>query len=511
MPLLNRQSLHYLLWAVCATLWVTLCFIAPDFSDNPIDGFRGACTVAAYIAACGIGAFFVVYLIGCNRYVCWVLLPLLGILGAGVSFYRVAYRVTVTPMIIDVTLHTNAEEAAGVISWQMVGWAVLNIAIAAAFCYWRASRIRLQQPWVHAVAALLLGAGYFCCNSRLQQSLCQRYPYNIAYNLSEYAALRRAILTDRLIPPYSVQASPDSLTIVLVLGEAVRADHLQLNGYERPTTPRMLQRRNIVSLPDIYTDQTHTLASLPYILTRADSANETPQFTESSFVSIFRQEGYRTSWLSNQDMGSTFMPFLNECDTIIFANAGKSVYVFSPWFDEELLPVLDSLEAHATPRELYIVHPIGSHWYYNNHVPEHQWYFRPVTTNRLVTANEPEQVINSYDNTVRYMDYVLDGLIGIFEHKNALVIYQADHSEALGEDGLYLHANDAEAAKHPACIIWYSDRFAQNYPAKVEALLGNAGRHYRTDYVFYSLLSAAGITAEGDRPEMNIFTPADER
>lgn len=501
----QKDTLRYLLWAVCATLWMTVCFIAPDFSDNPADGFRGLSAIAAYVAACGIGTLFVVYIAGSNRYVCWVLLPLLAVIGAAVSFYRVAYRVTITPMIIDVTLHTNAEEAAGVLSWQLAGWVVLNIGIAVVLCYLRFSRIRLERVWVHALAALLLGTGYFSCNQRLQRSLCQRYPYNVAYNIGEYAALRRSIAAERIVPGYSVQSSPDSLTVVLILGEAVRADHLQINGYERETTPKMMQREHVVSLPDIYTDQTHTLASLPFILTRADSADGSRQFTETSFVSIFRQEGFHTSWLSNQDMGSTFAPFLSECDTMVFANAGKSVYVFSPWLDEELLPIFDSLENNATARELYILHPIGSHWYYNNHVPEQHWHFQPVTTNRLVTANEPEQVINSYDNTVRYMDSVLDEVIRRVEDKTALVIYQADHSEALGEDGMFLHANDAEAAKHPACIIWYSDRYAVLFPEKTEALHRNASKHYRTDYVFYSILSAAGITADGNQAAVDIF------
>ena len=45
--------------------------------------------------------------------------------------------------------------------------------------------------------------------------------YTQYFNVSEYAALRRAILTDRLIPPYSVQASPDSLTMAMSAGETI--------------------------------------------------------------------------------------------------------------------------------------------------------------------------------------------------------------------------------------------------------------------------------------------------
>ena len=503
-----KRKLHkYLIWVFCATLWTTICFVAPDFMDNPIDGFYGFFAICAYICACGLGAFFWIYVIGCSKYVCAVLLPLFSILGSALAFYRIGYHTTLTPMLIDVTLHTNAEEASGVISWQVILWVLINLVIASIFVWIRWSKITLQHAWLHCSIALLIGFGYFSFNDRLHRSLCQRFPNNIPYNISEYINVQRTIHKERIIPAYNKIAVPDTLQIVFVIGEAVRADHLQLNGYERETTPLLSLRKNIVSYPNIYCDQTHTLASLPYILTRADSINEQPQYTETSFVSIFKDAGFSTSWISNQDLGNTFTPFLGECDTAIFANAGKSTYVFSQWLDEDLIPILHSRFTDA-PRSLYILHSIGSHWYYNNHVPKERYYYQPITTNRVVTYNSTEQLINSYDNTIRYMDYFVDSIIDIFENHCALVIYQADHGDALGEDGYFLHANDAEAVKNPACIIWYSDKYAELCPKKVAALVANKDKRYRTDYFFYSILYAAGIEAEGDNLDVNIFKTA---
>ena len=103
------------------------------------------------------------------------------------------------------------------------------------------------------------------------------------------------------------------------------------------------------------------------------------------------------------------------------------------------------------------------------------------------------------------MDFFVDSIINIFEDQYALVIYQADHGDALGEDGYFLHANDAEAVKNPACFVWYSDKYAAANPEKIKALIANKDKRYRTDYVFYSILYAAGIEAEGDNPDVNIF------
>ena len=495
----------YWLWVVSITIWATLCFVVPDFIDNPIDGWQGIVTQLAYITACGIGNMFVLYLIGCNKYVCATILPIYGIIGAAVAFYRAVFHVTITPMIIEVTLHTNVEEAMGVISWQIIAWVLLNAGISVGFCYVRFKHIRIEREWIHALIVLLLGTCYLMYNSRLNRSLRQRYPFNLVYNLKDYQMLQRIVSEERIIPKYNLIDVPDSVTIVLVIGEAVRADHLQLNGYDRETTPRLVQRNNLISLPYIYSEQTHTLASLPYILTRADSVHDEYQYTETSFVPIFRNEEFRTSWISNQDLGETFAHFLLECDTSIFANAGKSTYVFSPWVDEELLPILDQLEQKKHARNLYILHTIGSHWYYNNHVPPDYYYFQPVTTNRLITNNSIEQIVNSYDNTIRYLDCFLDSVITRFENQTAIIIYQSDHSEALGENGEYLHANETEQAKHPACVIWYSEKYAQLFSKKIQALHTNQHNRYRTDYLFYSILETVGIKASGENASVNIF------
>jgi len=462
--------------------------------------------VTAYVAACGIGSFFLLYLIGCNRYVCAVLLPFFALVGAALSFYLVGYHTTLTPMLIEVTLHTNAEEAMGVISWQAVLWVGLNVGIAALFVRWRMMQIRLPHAWVHGLAAMLMGMLYFGCNDRLQDSLCQRYPYNVPHTIREYISLRQANHAERSVPAYTIMEAPDSLTVVLVIGEAVRADHLQLNGYERETTPRLSSRTNIISYPHVYSEATHTLASIPYILTRADSAHAQRQHTEHSFVRILNEAGFSSAWITNQELGRTFAPFVSECDTLICANAGKSVYVFTQWLDAEMLPHLRRLQQQSSfPRRVYILHAIGSHWYFNNHVPEQEQVFQPVTTNKVITANMPEQVINSYDNTVRYMDLFVDSVISLLEKEPAIVIYQSDHGEALGEEGYYLHANDAEPVHHPACVIWYSDKYAAAYPEKIKALAANKDKRYNTDYLYYSILSAAGIEADGESKETNIF------
>ena len=152
-----------------------------------------------------------------------------------------------------------------------------------------------------------------------------------------------------------------------------------------------------------------------------------------------------------------------------------------------------------------MLHTVGSHWYYNSHCPEALQRFQPTTTNRVVANNSLEQLANSYDNTVLYLDYFLDSVIRSVEDECALVLFQSDHGEALGEEGCYLHGHEIPGVQNPACIVWYSDKYAALYPDKIKALVANKDKRYRTDYLFYSLLYAAGIEAEGDSTAYNIF------
>lgn len=495
----------YLVYVCVATLWIAITVVLPDFFDNPITGLRGVITISLYVVALSIVSWLWLYIASLNKYVAAVFVPLYGMIGATVSYYRVMYRVTITPLMLDCILHTNMEEALGVISWSLIVWVGANLLIGIALVIWRWRLKKPKYAWLHALVVLVIFVGYYHINGRLHQSINQRYPMHIVESMRQYVHLQQLRQQPHLMPKYVVNSSPDSLDVVVVIGESARADHFALNGYNRPTNPLLSQRTNIVSLPHIYSEYTHTLASVPVLLTRADSLHPEYQYSETSFAAILRNEGYHTAWISNQDLGDTFASFPAECDTVVWLNAGKSVFIFSEWYDENLLPEMGKQLAKENNKNLLILHTIGSHWYYNNHVPDMYNYFQPTTDNRVVTNNRHEAVINSYDNTIRYTDLVLDSIIARMTNRCAIVFYISDHGESLGENGNWLHAAGAEETKYPACVIWYSDVFAQQYPEKITALYANKNNRYRTDFLFHSVLSAAGISVVDIDSTMNIF------
>lgn len=503
-----KKWLKYCLFILTYTIVVAICFVLPDFLDNPTNGLKGISTIAAYVLAISGASFFLLYLFGINKHIFAIFLPTYAIFGTIVAFYRFFYKATITPALIECTIHTNAEEVSGVVSWQLITFVIISLVIAIGFVIYRYKKIEAPTPkWLHAFFALALFFGYYFCNSRLHQSINQRYPMNIVYNFIEYAKMQHDANIERIPVKCEQVEKIDSLNVIFVLGEAVRADHLSLNGYYRETCPKLSQNTNVISFRNIYSEYTYTSASVPHILTCADSASIEKAYSTTSFIHNFNQNGFTSAWMSNQDMNKTYTSFIHEADTIIFPNADKSVFVFSEWYDEQLLQPIDSLMSKNYAKNLYILHTIGSHWYYNNHVPDQYQIFQPTTTNRVVTNNDSIAVVNAYDNTIVAIDAFISQVIERFEDKNAILIYLSDHGESLGENNCWLHASGAEETKYPACIVWFSNQYATQFPEKIKALQANCNKHYHTDFLFYSILSAAGMQAEGDNPMVDIFLP----
>ena len=295
------------------------------------------------------------------------------------------------------------------------------------------------------------------------------------------------------------------MIVVFVIGESLRADHLSLNGYNRLTNPRLTARKNIFSFPHILSEYTNTNRSLPHILTRADSAHTERAFKETSFVPLFKQCGFTTAWITNQDPADTYVGFMKECDKIMYCHPEKSVYNYNEWLDEDLFPLTKKIMELKSSKKLIILHTIGSHWYYNNHYSKPFEKFKPITTSRIILQCSPQEIINSYDNTVVYTDNFLDRLIKQLENKKAILIYLSDHGETLGEDGTWLHAGDNNASKNPACIIWYSDIYKKAFPNKSEGIKENKNKFIRTDFLYHSILSAGNIPSKTINSKLNIF------
>lgn len=499
-----KQNISFFLFILLCSIFSGAAFLLVEFTDNPTIGLKGFALKASLFCLVLLATYFFIWLIAINKYVFATIFPIFSILGSILAYFRYAYKTTLTPMIIDAAINNDLRTSLDLISFPLLTYFLICITIAILLIRLRFAKIINNRPAVHFFLSIALLLGITQSDYQTQQRIYQRFPFSVYYNIKRHIYFQHEIAKKRIEIALDARCNADSLIVVLVIGEALRADHLGLNGYYRNTTPQLLQK-TAISFPYIYSEQTHTNASLPYILTRADSINEKPTYTETSFISVFKRCGFYTSWIGNQDPASSYVSFINESDTVLYAHPEKSVFIFSRWLDEDLLPHLVNIEKQAHPRKLFVLHSIGSHWYYKSHYSDKFEIFKPTTKSRLNVQCSTEEMINTYDNTILYTDYFLTKLIDTLKNKNTVIVYLSDHGEVLGEDGYWLHANGHIAAKNPACIIWFSDKYKAKNPTKYLAATENVKKRFRTDFLFHSILSVSSIESSIIDSSLNIF------
>ncbi|EFN5674272.1 DUF1705 domain-containing protein [Escherichia coli] len=151
------------------------------------------------------------------------------------------------------------------------------------------------------------------------------------------------------------------------------------------------------------------------------------------------------------------------------------------------------------PRE----HTIGSHGptYYNRYPPQFRKFTPTCDTNEIQTCTK-EQLVNTYDNTLVYVDYIVDKAINLLkEHQDKFttsLVYLSDHGESLGENGIYLHglpyAIAPDSQKQVPMLLWLSEDYQKRYQVDQNCLQKQAQtQHYSQDNLFSTLLGLTGV------------------
>lgn len=503
--ILKSKLSQALLFVAVVTLLYGIFYVFADFHNMPYRGIKDFFILFMQWVAVEFAVFALLYLLSVNKYIFAITFPALSSFCSILSYFRFTTNVSFSADVIDLALVNDAKTCMEVITWPLIIFFAASIAISSVIVRIRFRHIDFSRNW-HIASALAL-AVIIATNTiqALRNPISPRIPFCIYTAFNDYFHNKREISEFR--PEFSgeIICKSDSLTVVFILGESVREKNLQIGGYHRATTPLLCQEKNVVAIHHIYSEYGFTHTSVPYLLTRADSLHHNRAYHERSFINLFKKAGYCTYWLSNQESTGTYVYFMNEADSLNFANSCKSVYSFDKWLDEDLLPLYRKALKGNSSHKLIILHAIGSHWWYNGHYTDKFAKWKPEAKSRVFSSNSIEELTNSYDNTILYSDHIWHNIINGVRQSNSIVIYLSDHSENLGEGGLYGHGQDHPASHYPGCWIWYSESFASKYPQKVVALRGNCNRPYNSSFLFHTILDAGDITTKYLEHSSNLF------
>lgn len=290
---------------------------------------------------------------------------------------------------------------------------------------------------------------------------------------------------------------------VLVIGETGRPDRWGVFGARRDTTPRLAARAGLIPFPDAVSAASATREAAPLMLTRRPPEDLLAPPREPSLVTAFRQAGYRTYWLSTQGAAgrheTPISVLANEADERHFINAVD--YRQAGALDGELLPLLQKILDRQEPRQLIVLHTLGSHLSYAHRYPRDFERFRP--------ALQPDEVpdiwssallgklTNAYDNSVLYTDHVLDEAIAQLDRSGAAatLLYAADHGETLYDGSCKRggHGFSAETNYRIPMVIWTSPAWRAARPQAQAALQAQAGAPVSSLSIFATMAGLAGF------------------
>lgn len=397
-------------------------------------------------------------------------------------------------------------------------------------------RVRHWAMQIGAIGLFCLLASYLMVDDYRMRN--QLYPVNICYNL--YLAFERNAASENYkkvsrnfkFDARSEHSATAPEVYVMVVGETARAHNFSLYGYPRNTNPLLSKTPGIKAFPNVTTQSNTTHKSVPMLLSAASAEDFERLFHEKGILAAFKEAGFHTVFISNQLPNHSFIDFLGEqADEHYFLK--KEDASQGNHYDEDLLQKLDeilpkadassSAHYHYRYRKLFVVlHSYGSHFNYQERYPRSFAYFKPDSRSEAKPENRRD-LLNAYDNTIRYTDYILHGIIerlqkwegvqtktdGVYDQPTSAMLYTSDHGENIFDDDrhLFLHAapKASDYELHVPFIIWTSEGFSKQYPDILKALGENRTKQVQSSLsAFHTMLGIGGIQTHYRQDEYSV-------
>lgn len=448
-------------------------------------------------------------LLVCSRHTLKPVLVAILLVASVTGYFMNTYNTIIDVGMVQNGVQTSLRETLDLFSWRLLGYFLL-LGVLPSLVVWRArieygsykkellDRLKIGGIALLLVVAPVLGLSKFYASFFREHKELRYYtnPLTAIYAAAKYtgqhlgggAGALKVIGEDAVIPA----TDPDRELIVLVVGEAARADRFSLNGYPRETNP-LLAQEDIVNFTDMHSCGTSTAVSVPCMFSVFGRAGYTDAKGKSTqnVLDVLSRAGVQVLWRDNNS-----------------DSKGVALRVqYENYQDPAVNPVCDvecrdegmlaGLQEYIDGRKegdiLIVLHQMGNHGpaYYKRYPAAFEKFVPVCRSNQLEDCSQAE-IGNAYDNAILYTDYFLAKVIGLLKHNDAsfetAMLYLSDHGESIGEKGLYLHglpyfmAPDAQT--HIGAVMW----FGKNFKVDRQAVRAEADRPLSQDNLFHTLL-----------------------
>ncbi|HHG8774569.1 TPA: phosphoethanolamine transferase EptA [Raoultella planticola] len=533
-PVMSR-TVYLILFALYVGLLLNLAFYRQVFTLLPVNGAHNW-LVFLSMPVVAFSVMNILTTLASFLRLDRIVISLFILLSASAQYFIWTFGVIIDRAMITNILDTTPAESFALMSGKMVltlglsGLLMVAIAwwikISKPSTLWRGIAARLLNITVSALLIVVVAALFykdyasvFRNNKELVKSLS---PSNSIVAINSWYAHNKMdnlplvkIGEDAVQKPEMRSGARKNLTI-LVLGETSRAQNFSLGGYERDTNPR-LQQDEVIYFANTTSCGTATAVSVPCMFSNMPRAHYDEELAhhQEGVLDILQRAGIQVLWNEN-DGGCK-----GACDRVPHQNVTdlhlSGQCIEGECYDEVLFHNLENYIDNLQHDGIIVLHTIGSHGptYYNRYPPEFKKFTPTCETNEIQSCTQ-QQLTNTYDNTLLYVDYMVDKAIKILQSKQdkftTSLVYLSDHGESLGEDGVYLHGLPwsiaPETQKHVPMLIWLSPDYQQRYGVSSRCLQQRAKTEpYSQDNVFSTLLGLFGVNTQQYRATDDILTP----
>lgn len=443
------------------------------------------------------------------------------VIGATSSYFASTFGAIMNQDMLRNVLQTDLAEVGELITPGMLAH-VLALGVLPAVVVWRVSLPRIswatrlkQRVVFFAVALAICVAGLFACSANYAVFFREYKPirYTLlpaAPTVSLAGVLRGESRHDTNVPLLNPAGDAQRvgvsharpLVMFVVVGETARAENFELGGYARATNAQLKKVDNLVYFNQATSCGTSTAVSVPCIFSHLGreqfDVDKARRYT--NLLDSLQQAGLDVEW---RDNNAGCKGVCARVALIDYSNRPDAdLCPQSHCYDEVMLTDLAARLQNVQHDTVIVFHQIGSHGpAYSERYPPQFERFKPACHSNQLHNCSAQEIVNAYDNTIAYTDYILARQIALLqeasEHVDGVLIYASDHGESLGEQGIYLHGMPYSFApksqKQVPMLLWTSP----GYDARVGLRAGCVGKHagevFSHDNLYHTILGAAEV------------------
>ena len=438
--------------------------------------------------------------------------------------YFFIYQQEFSQSVIFIMFESNVSEAGEYMTQYFAWWMVAAFLAHTAVGYWLWTRLRpvylpRGQAWVAAAVIVVAVVGYPLVKQtlragnfakgleKLEDRIEPAVPWQMLVAYRRYGEqlenMQGMLHSASKIKPLSNlkdTVTNQPATLVLVIGESTNRQRMSLYGYPRETTPELDKLKDQLSVFDnVITPRPYTIEALQQVLTFADEENPDLYLSTPSLVSMMKQAGYKTFWITNQQTmtkrNTMLTTFSEQADEQVYLNNNRNQNAAQ--YDGDVIAPFNKALADAAPRKLIVVHLLGTHMSYQYRYPSTFDKFKDRKGVPDGVRDDQLPTYNSYDNAVLYNDFVVSSLIKDYAKSdpNGFLLYLSDHGEDVFDSPGHstLGRNEAKPTAPMYTIpfmAWASPKWRESHDW---SFAKDLGRPYSSSHLIHTWADLAGL------------------